>query len=45
MAAAAAVTGSLLLTAITVLGSRQSRKTGGGEVTLFTVARTETRGD
>ena len=31
--------------AITVLGSRQSRKTGGGEVTLFTVARTQTRGD
>jgi putative spermidine/putrescine transport system permease protein len=30
---------------ITVLGTRQSRKTGGGEVTLFTVARTETRGD
>ena len=55
MAAAAAVTGSLLLTSaasllalfvtwffllgITVLGTRQSRKTGGGEVTLFTVAR------
>ena len=30
---------------ITVLGTRQSRKTGGGEVTLFTVARTDTRGD
>ena len=30
---------------ITVLGTRQSRKTGGGEVTLFTVTRTETRGD
>jgi putative spermidine/putrescine transport system permease protein len=30
---------------ITVLGTRQSRRTGGGEVTLFTVARTETRGD
>jgi len=30
---------------ITVLGTRQSRKTGGGDVTLFTVARTETRGD
>ena len=35
----------VFLLAITVLGSRQSRKTGGGEVTLFTVARTETRGD
>jgi putative spermidine/putrescine transport system permease protein len=35
----------IFLLAITVLGSRQSRKTGGGEVTLFTVARTETRGD
>jgi putative spermidine/putrescine transport system permease protein len=33
------------LMAITVLGTRQSRKTGGGEVTLFTVARSETRGD
>jgi putative spermidine/putrescine transport system permease protein len=30
---------------ITVLGTRQSRKTGGVEVTLFTVARTETRGE
>jgi putative spermidine/putrescine transport system permease protein len=30
---------------ITVLGTRQSRKTGGGEVTLFTVARTQPRGD
>ena len=29
----------LFLLAITVLGTRQSRKTGGGEVTLFTVAR------
>jgi hypothetical protein len=28
-----------------VLGTRQSRKTGGGTVTLFTVARSETRGD
>ena len=35
----------IVLMAITVLGTRQSRKTGGGEVTLFTVARTETRGD
>ncbi|HEY2280679.1 MAG TPA: ABC transporter permease subunit [Streptosporangiaceae bacterium] len=35
----------IVLLAITVLGSRQSRKAGGGEVTLFTVARTETRGD
>jgi putative spermidine/putrescine transport system permease protein len=35
----------IVLMAITVLGTRQSRKTGGGEVTLFTVARTKTRGD
>jgi len=35
----------VFLLVITVLGSRQSRKTGGGEVTLFSVARTETRGD
>jgi putative spermidine/putrescine transport system permease protein len=35
----------LFLMIITVLGTRQSRRTGGGEVTLFTVARTETRGD
>jgi len=35
----------IFLLAITVVGSRQSRKTGGGEVTLFSVARTETRGD
>jgi putative spermidine/putrescine transport system permease protein len=35
----------IVLLAITVLGSRQARRTGGGEVTLFTVARTETRGD
>jgi len=35
----------IFLLAITVLGTRQSRKTGGGEVTLFTVARQETRGD
>jgi putative spermidine/putrescine transport system permease protein len=30
---------------ITVLGTRQSRRTGGGSVTLFTVARQETRGN
>jgi putative spermidine/putrescine transport system permease protein len=35
----------IFLLAITVLGTRQSRKTGGGEVTLFTVARQETRGN
>ncbi len=35
----------LFLMAITVIGTRQSRKTGGGSVTLFTVARQETRGD
>ena len=35
----------LFLMAITVIGTRQSRKTGGGPVTLFTVARQETRGD
>jgi len=35
----------IFLLGITVLGTRQSRKTGGGEVTLFTVARTETRGN
>jgi putative spermidine/putrescine transport system permease protein len=35
----------IFLLAITMLGTRQSRKTGGGEVTLFTVARQETRGD
>jgi len=35
----------LFLMAITVIGSRQSRKTGGGSVTLFTVARQETRGN
>jgi putative spermidine/putrescine transport system substrate-binding protein len=33
------------LMAITVIGTRQSRKTGGGTVTLFTVARQETRGN
>ncbi len=35
----------LFLLLITVTGSRQSRRTGGGEVTLFTAARTETRGN
>ena len=35
----------IFLLGITVVGTRQSRKTGGGAVTLFTVARTETRGD
>ena len=35
----------IFLLGITVLGTRQSRKTGGGAVTLFTVARTDTRGD
>jgi len=35
----------LFLLLITVIGTRQSRRTGGGEVTLFTVARTETRGN
>ena len=35
----------LFLLAITMVGTRQSRKTGGREVTLFTVARTQTRGD
>ena len=35
----------IFLLAITVLGTRQSRKTGGGAVTLFTAARQETRGD
>jgi putative spermidine/putrescine transport system permease protein len=35
----------IFLLGITVLGTRQSRRTGGGEVTLFTVARTETRGN
>jgi putative spermidine/putrescine transport system permease protein len=34
----------LFLLAITVIGTRQARKTGGGQVTLFTVARQETRG-
>ena len=35
----------LLLMLITMIGTRQSRRTGGAEVTLFTVARTETRGN
>jgi putative spermidine/putrescine transport system permease protein len=35
----------IFLLGITVIGTRQSRKRGGGEVTLFTVARQETRGD
>jgi putative spermidine/putrescine transport system permease protein len=35
----------LFLLAITVIGTRQARKTGGGEVTLFTVARQQTRGE
>ena len=34
----------LFLLAITMVGIRQSRKTGGREVTLFTVARQETQG-
>jgi putative spermidine/putrescine transport system permease protein len=35
----------LVLMAITMIGTRRSRKTGGGSVTLFTAARQETRGD
>jgi hypothetical protein len=35
----------LFLMAITVFGTRQSRRTGGGQVTLFTVAHQETRGN
>jgi ABC-type sulfate transport system permease component len=34
----------LLLLVITVLGTRQQRRTGGGAVNLFTVARQETKG-
>jgi putative spermidine/putrescine transport system permease protein len=34
----------LLLMVITVLGTRQQRRTGGGAVNLFTVARQETKG-
>jgi putative spermidine/putrescine transport system permease protein len=35
----------LFLMLIVVLGTRRSRRTGGGSVTLFTVARQETRGN
>jgi putative spermidine/putrescine transport system permease protein len=35
----------LFLMLIAMLGTRQSRKTGGGQVTLFAVARQETRGN
>src|SRR5260370_3161064 len=35
----------IFLMGITVLGTRQSRRTGGRPVTLFTVAREETRGN
>jgi putative spermidine/putrescine transport system permease protein len=35
----------LLLMVIVTIGSRQSRRTGGTAVTLFTVARTETKGN
>jgi putative spermidine/putrescine transport system permease protein len=35
----------LFLMAITVAGTRRSRGKGGGSVTLFTVARQETRGN
>jgi putative spermidine/putrescine transport system permease protein len=35
----------LFLMAITVAGTRRSRKKGGGAVTLFTVGRQETRGN
>jgi putative spermidine/putrescine transport system permease protein len=34
----------LFLMLITLIGTRQSRRTGGGQVTLFTVTRTETMG-
>jgi putative spermidine/putrescine transport system permease protein len=34
----------IFLLAITAIGTRQSRRTGGGQVTLFTVARRETQG-
>jgi putative spermidine/putrescine transport system permease protein len=34
----------VFLLAITVIGTRQGRKTGGGQVTLFSVARRETQG-
>jgi putative spermidine/putrescine transport system permease protein len=35
----------LVLMVITMIGTRRSRRTGGGSVTLFTAARQETRGD
>jgi putative spermidine/putrescine transport system permease protein len=35
----------LFLMLIVVLGTRQSRRTGGGQVNLFTATRTETRGN
>jgi putative spermidine/putrescine transport system permease protein len=35
----------LFLMAITVIGTRRGRRTGGGQVTLFTVTRQETRGN
>ena len=35
----------VFLLAITMIGTRQARRTGGGQVTLFVVARQETRGD
>ena len=35
----------LFLMAITVFGTRQSRRTGGGQVNLFSAARQETRGN
>jgi putative spermidine/putrescine transport system permease protein len=35
----------LVLMLITMIGTRRSRKTGGGSVTLFTAARQETRGN
>ena len=35
----------LFLMLITLAGTRQSRRTGGAQVTLFTVTRTETRGN
>jgi putative spermidine/putrescine transport system permease protein len=35
----------VVLLIITMIGTRSSRKRGGGTVTLFTVARQETRGD
>jgi len=35
----------LVLMVITMIGTRRSRRTGGGSITLFTAARQETRGD